>query len=388
MRLSGIHPDPVLAALIYGIGIVGGAFLLSWGAEAAQVDVSASLAIAVLALVAILPEYAIEAVLAWDAGGSFNLETKEVTDEMGRVAANVTGSNRLLIGLGWSLVILIFWLKRRTVMDLRGALSLEITMLAIATALTLIIFITGQLYLVLAVVLIALYLFYLWASSRQSSEEPELMGPALLIGTLPAWQRRSTVALLFLYSAAVILVAAEPFVDALIETGDDLGIDEFILIQWIAPLASESPEIIVAVLFSLRANAMAGITTLISAEVNQLTVLIGSMAIIFSISASNSSGGLELLNFPLDDRQSAEFLLTSAVSAFAIVLIWRRRIHWYAGVTLLLLFVVQFPFTSSDGRIIFALIYALLSIAVIGVYVRDYLWSRRNLGVTAGPDAG
>ena len=98
-----------------------------------------------LALVAILPEYAIEAVLAWDAGGSFNLETKEVTDEMGRVAANVTGSNRLLIGLGWSLVILIFWLKRRTVMDLRGALSLEITMLAIATALTLIIFITGQL---------------------------------------------------------------------------------------------------------------------------------------------------------------------------------------------------------------------------------------------------
>ena len=95
MRLSGIHPDPVLAALIYGIGIVGGAFLLSWGAEAAQVDVSASLAIAVLALVAILPEYAIEAVLAWDAGGSFNLETKEVTDEMGRVAANVTGSNRL-----------------------------------------------------------------------------------------------------------------------------------------------------------------------------------------------------------------------------------------------------------------------------------------------------
>ena len=302
-----------------------------------------------LALVAILPEYAIEAVLAWDAGGSFNLETKEVTDEMGRVAANMTGSNRLLIGLGWSLVILIFWLKRRTVMDLRGALSLEITMLAIATALTLIIFITGQLYLVLAVVLVALYLVYLWASSRQSSEEPELMGPALLIGTLPAWQRRSTVALLFLYSAAVILVAAEPFVDALVETGDDLGIDEFILIQWIAPLASESPEIIVAVLFSLRANAMAGITTLISAEVNQLTVLIGSMAIIFSISASNSSGGLELLNFPLDDRQSAEFLLTSAVSAFAIVLIWRRRIHWYAGVILCCFSSSTFPLPAQAG---------------------------------------
>ena len=259
-------------------------------------------------------------------------------------------------------------------------------MLAIATALTLTIFITGQLYLVLAVVLVALYLVYLWASSRQSSEELDLMGPALLIGTLPAWQRRSTVALLFLYSAAVILVAAEPFVDALVEMGDDQGIDEFILVQWIAPLASESPEILVAVLFSLQANAMAGITTLISAEVNQLTVLIGSMAIIFSISASNSSGGLELLDFPLDDRQAAEFLLTSAVSAFAIVLIWRRRIHWDARVILLLLFVVHFPFTSSGGRIIFALIYAVPRFAVIGVYACDYLKGRRPPGVTAGLD--
>ena len=385
LRLSGTHPDPLLAALIYGVAIVGGAFLLSWGAEAAQVDISASLAIAVLALVAILPEYAIEAVLAWDAGASFNLETRAMTEEMGRVAANVTGSNRLLIGLGWSLVILIFWLKRRTVMDLRGGLSLEVAMLTIATALTVIIFITGQVHLVLAAVLIVLYVFYLWASSRQPSEEPDLMGPALLVGTLPAWRRRSMVGFLFLYAAAVILVAAEPFVEALVETGDDLGIDEFILIQWIAPLASESPEIIIALLFSLRANAMAGITILISAQVNQLTVLIGSMAVIFSASASNVSGGLELLNFPLDDRQTVEFLLTSAVSAFAIVLIWRRRIHWVAGVVLLLLFVAHLPFTGSSERMIFALIYAVLSIAVIGKYTRDYLRDRRNPGVTASP---
>ena len=112
LRLSGAEVDPLVASLIYGLGIVGGAFLLSWAAEVAQIDVSASFAIAVLALIAILPEYAIEAVLAWDAGASFNTETRELTDEMSRVAANVTGSNRLLIGLGWSAVILIYWFKR------------------------------------------------------------------------------------------------------------------------------------------------------------------------------------------------------------------------------------------------------------------------------------
>ena len=77
-----------------------GAFLLSWAAEVAELDVSASLAIAVLALIAVLPEYAIEAVLAWDAGSSFDTVTGGVTTETSRVAANVTGSNRLLIGLG------------------------------------------------------------------------------------------------------------------------------------------------------------------------------------------------------------------------------------------------------------------------------------------------
>lgn len=260
----------------------------SWAAEAAQLDVSASFAIAVLALIAILPEYAIEVVLAWDAGQSFDPATGQVTEEMSRVAANVTGSNRLLIGLGWSAVILIFWIKLRRALDLRGLLSLEIAVLIAATALSFIIFFTSQVHIVLAGVLIALYLFYLWATSRQVTEEPDLMGPALAIGNLRPMRRRAVVLLLFAYSAAVILVAAEPFVEALIETGSEMGIDEFILIQWIAPLASESPEIIVAILFSLRANPVGGLTTLISAEVNQLTLLIGSMTVIFGFRPGRS----------------------------------------------------------------------------------------------------
>ena len=113
--------DPTVAAAVFGLGIVAGAFLLSWAAEVAELDVSASLAIAVLALIAILPEYAIEAVLAWDAGSSFDTVTGGgVTTETSRVAANVTGSNRLLIGLGWSAVILIFWLNPNPPMDMDG----------------------------------------------------------------------------------------------------------------------------------------------------------------------------------------------------------------------------------------------------------------------------
>lgn len=359
LRFSGIHLTPAVAALIFGLGIVGGAFLLSWAAEVAQLDISASFAIAILALIAILPEYAIEAVLAWDAGASFDLVTREVTPEMARVAANVTGANRLLIGLGWSVVILIYWLKRRRSLDMRGFMTLELPFLAVATFLSLFIFIFHQVSLILAAVLIGVYLIYLWASSTRESEEPELVGAAALIGSLPVAHRRAWVIFLFVYAAGIILIAAEPFVEGLIETGGALGIDEFILIQWLAPLASESPEIIVAVLFTLRANPVAGMTTLISSEVNQLTLLIGSMVVIFSLSAGQP------ISFPLDDRQSVEFLLTTAMSVFALLLIAPRIISWRAGVVLLGLFIAHLFFLGTEVRLYFSYLFFALSIGLV-----------------------
>ena len=351
VRFSGVDVDPVVAAAVFGVSIVAGAFLLSWAAEVAEIDVSSSLAIAVLAFVAVLPEYAIEAVLAWDAGSSFDTATGAVTDETSRVAANVTGSNRLLIGLGWSAVILIYWVKRRRVLDMRGELGLEITMLAIATAATAIIFFVDQVHILLASGLIVLYVAYLWIGSTREVEEPDLIGAAALIGSLPTVLRRSMVVFLFVFAAGVILVAAEPFVDSLVETGQDFGIDEFILIQWIAPLASEAPEIIVAVLFTLRANPVAGLTALISSGVNQLTLLVGSMAVIFSVSAG------EVLSFPLDDRQGIEFLLTTAVSVAGLMLVAKRVISWNAGVLLLALFAAHLFFTDPEARLRFSFVY-------------------------------
>ena len=366
IRFAGVDLDPPLLAVIYALGIVGGAFLLSWAAEVAQLDVSASLAIALLALIAVLPEYSIEAVLAWKAGASFDPVVGEVTERMGLVAANVTGANRLLIGLGWPVVVLIFWAKRRALLDLRGHISLELATMLAATLVIFVIFFMGQVHMVVAAVLIIMYGVYLWASSTQETEEPELVGAAATIGAFPTKKRRTVVVLLLLYAATVILVAAEPFVEALVETGEELGIDEFILIQWIAPLASESPEIIVAALFSLRANPRAGITTLISAEVNQLTLLIASMVVIFSLSAGQA------LSFPLDSRQATEFLLTAAVSAFALVLIAPRLLSWRAGLVLLGLFLLHLFFPDEDARLVFAYVYLALAAALL-------VWNWRNL---------
>ncbi|HEX7825827.1 MAG TPA: hypothetical protein VF477_13060, partial [Mycobacterium sp.] len=68
LRLTGMHPNPVVSLLAYGAAVVAASFVLAWAAEAAQVDVSGGLAIAVLALIAVLPEYAVDMVFAWKAG--------------------------------------------------------------------------------------------------------------------------------------------------------------------------------------------------------------------------------------------------------------------------------------------------------------------------------
>ena len=92
LRIAGAHVQPIVAIAAFGGGVVASAFLLVWAAEAAHRDISSSLATAILAVIAVLPEYAVDLYFAWSAG--------HVPAKAQYAAANMTGSNRLLVGLG------------------------------------------------------------------------------------------------------------------------------------------------------------------------------------------------------------------------------------------------------------------------------------------------
>ncbi|WP_420114220.1 hypothetical protein [Pseudactinotalea sp.] len=68
LRVAGLRPDPVLDMLLFGAAIVAAAFLLAWAAEAARKDISGALAIALLAFIAVLPEYAVDLYYAFRSG--------------------------------------------------------------------------------------------------------------------------------------------------------------------------------------------------------------------------------------------------------------------------------------------------------------------------------
>jgi cation:H+ antiporter len=390
-RLSGAEPAEWFAAIVFGLGVVGAAFLLAWAAEAFQLDVSQGLALAVLALIAVLPEYAVDFTFAIKAGDD--------PDEFAPLAlANMTGANRLLIGVGWSLVVLLAaWRIRRVARahDYTGPLdtevvldrphAIEIAFLAVATIWSLQLPLKSTLTPVDAVFLIALFLFYLGRISRAPAEEPHLVGPAELIGRLPDGWRRVVIVGMLCFSAAVILISAEPFADALVTTGEEFGISTFLLVQWVAPLASEAPELIVAGLFAWRLNTNAGLGTLVSSKVNQWTLLVGSLPVVFMISAG-AFGGL-----PLDAVQREEIFLTAAQSVFAVAVLMNRSISVKEAFILLGLFLSQFMLGAvlpddvrAVERIGFGVIYLVLAVGVL-VQNRRYIRPLMRDGFRTSP---
>ena len=175
--------------------------------------------------------------------------------------------------------------------------SIEIAFLAVATIYSLTLPLKNHLTLFDSVPLVGLYVAYVWRISRTPAEEPHLVGPARLLGALPTAKRRAAVAAMLAYAALAILVCAEPFADALVSTGEELGISTFLLVQWLAPLASEAPELLIACLFAWRLNTNGGLGTLVSSKVNQWTLLVGTLPIVFVLAGGATSG------LPLDRLQ-------------------------------------------------------------------------------------
>lgn len=368
---TGLHLEPASASLVFGLGIVGAAFLVAWACQVAQMDISQALALAVLALVAVLPEYAVDMVFAWKAGAhplgecvggawaNGECVGGELYDYRGYAAANMTGGNRLLVGIGWPLVALLFWFRRKKALHLEEGISLELIFLGTATAYSFFIFFRREIALWDAGVLIGLFGAYMWLSSRAETKEPELIGPSAALGSLSKGPRRLATVFLFLYSALAILASAEPFARGLVELGKSLNMDEFILVQWVAPLASESPEILIAAIFTLQGNGMAAMMALVSAKVNQWTLLVGCIPVVYSISLGDASA------LHLDPRQTGEFLLTAAQSLFAVILLLRLRIGWLGALTLLLLYASQLFIPSIHVRYIYSFVYLGLTLVLL-----------------------
>ena len=411
LRLGGASVPPAVAAALFAAAVVAAAFLLTWGTELAEIDIGQGLALALLALIAVLPEYAVDVVFAWLAG--------QDPDRYAPLAlANMTGANRLLIGVGWSVVALAALAAarraRRTAHGAGGSADrqdeptaghavqlhrvqvVELAYLAVASAYALTLPLRSTLTIVDAVVLFAIFGAYLWrvravehepdpatgdsdpqqvdddsrreGGDEEGEEESELFGPAAAVAQLPARARRVITVGMLAVAAAVILAVAEPFAQSLVATGEQLHVSQFLLVQWVAPLASETPEFIAVLLLALKLQSAAALGALISSKINQWTLLVGILPLVFAVSAGSLAG------LPIDPVQREELLLTAAQSVFAVALVVTGRLTRTGAWALLVLFTAQFVAawtTPADlagtVRLSIAAVYLVLGVGLLVV---------------------
>ena len=370
VRFTEPELSPPISALLFGFAIVGAAFVLAWAAEVAQLDISAGLAIAVLALIAVLPEYAVDMVFAWRGGEAYEMYGAacgpagvDYNDTPCSFAlANMTGANRLLIGVGWSMVVLLASWRYRTLTRRRAATPERVTAVQMHS-------LEGQSGSGITLGQRAHHRgriprcrHHLLADAAAQDEhhsdrrrgpgrdlralhDPDIAsagggaasrGAARYLGTFSNTPRRVAVVAMFVFAATVILLCAEHFAEALVESGEAVGVPAFFLVQWLAPLASEAPELLVAALYAWRLNTSNALGTLVSSKVNQWTLLVGTLPIVFALAAG------ELVGLPLDSLQREELFLTAAQSLFAVALLSNLSLGVREALALAGLFFAQF----------------------------------------------
>jgi cation:H+ antiporter len=407
--IAGLSTLAIVA--ISGISVLGAAFLLAWAAETAEKDVPRAFAIAVLAVLAVAPEYAVDALYAWNAG--IYAGTERGIEAGNLAVANMTGANRILIGIGWAGIALFTIYRRGSDADpaverrsglLADAVSidrdigLDIVFLLLATCWAFLIPLNGGIDVLDMLVLVGIYVAYIAIILRgEIDPAEEHVGVPAYLQTFSKPGRVATVILLFAFSGATIFTAVEPFAHGLEEIGQNIGVPSFFMIQWVAPLASESPELIVVLYLVNKARSTAGFNALISSKLNQWTLLIGTLVVVHSLAL----GRYGVLAF--DARQAAEIWLTAAQSFFAITILLNFEISAREGVMLLVLFLSQvvsefliirdvlvLPVTSHELLLVYSGVYVLLGTVLLVSRRREFsrLLSRTGGTIREAVSAG
>lgn len=332
-----------LTALLSGLCLLASAGLLTIAVDLLATFAPRGLALATAALVAVLPEYAVEMYFAWQA--------KAHPGSIHFLLANMTGSNRLLLGFGWPLLGFLFLLNsNKKVIQLRQEQKVDVIVLYAATIYAFLIPFKGTLSLLDTLFYFALYAFYIFKTAKTAQEQEAGFE---WLRQLPVKKKKKLSYLSLFVSCAGIYLSSGTFAASLIALGRSLHLEEYILVQWISPLASELPEIIVASLLVRKGMGPSGMGVLISAQIAQWSLLIGSLPLLFFLRGLNPV-------LPLDFRQLPEVLLTASQSLFGAWIIFSLSISLRHGLIIFCLYLLQALFPSTHPRSLVSEVYLLL----------------------------
>jgi len=338
------------------------ALMIAWAAESAQYFVAQGFALAMLAWMQTLPEFAVEAVLAWH-------------QQTHLLLANLTGALRLLTGLGWPAIYFTAALfhRRAARQPLRRIVleehhSVEVVALMVPLLYIPVIAIKGSLTVYDGAVLILIYAAYLWILQKLPSEDHETIEDLEIIPRtiVKAGRGRRIFAIsaLFIAGGALIYFSAEPFLASLLALATLAGVPDFIFVQWIAPLVSEFPEMLSTLYWARRSDrAPMALMNMVSSNINQWTLLAAMLPIVYSISI----GAVTPIAF--DAKQQMELWLTLGQAVVALAFLINMELAWWEATALAVLFAIPF-FDSATEPVITWIYFGWAALEVARMFAR------------------
>lgn len=360
--LESVHPATVLLA---APAILIASVMIAWAAESSQFFIAQGFALAILAWLQTLPEFAVEAVLAWK-------------QQVPLLLANLTGALRLLTGFGWPVIYLTAALAKRK----RGEGQLHFIQLEKEQCVEVIGLIGPLLYIAVitaksslsvydGLVLTAIYAAYLLILSRMPPEDPdeihELDVVPRTIVTAPRLRRIFYISALFVAGGLLIYFSAEPFLASLLSISTSVGIPAFVFVQWVAPLVSEFPEMASTFYWARTVEkAPMALMNMVSSNINQWTLLPAMLAVVYAVSVGAANPIL------FDEHQQLELILTLGQAVIGLLFLINMRLAWWEASLMLMFFAI--PFANSK----FAQPIAILQFAWVAVQVVRMLARRRT----------
>ena len=355
--------------------VLGSAMLIAWAAEAAQFLISQGLALALLAWLQTLPEFAVEAVIAWQAGQTASDPAVLPAVRLHATAlmtANLTGSLRLLVGLGWPMIyITAAMFHRKSNKDrlkeirLEDEHSVEIIFLLVAIAYFAVIWFKGTLTWIDTLVLSVIYFVYLYFLKKIPPQEEEKIEDMDRIPRFILRQRRplrnAMIGAMFAGGGLILYFAAHPFLESLKALAVGLGISTFVFVQWVAPFLSEFPEKVSAFNWARRVtSAPMALMNMVSSNINQWTMLAAMLPIAYALAL----GHVGTIDF--DQHQELEILMTIGQSLLGALFLANMKFRWWEAALLFTLWAVQFILSGFEKPIDPAMLHNNLSAHVAG----------------------
>ena len=336
-----IAKSSVLSALWTFPSILLSSFFIAWGAEAGQFLISQGLALAILAWLQTLPEFAVEAVIAWNAGKD--------PSQTHLAIANFTGSLRLLVGLGWPMIYFVAAAFRRRLLAVKldDEHSVEVFGLLLPIAYFTFIWWKGSLTVWDAIPLTATYVLYLWIlwkipPRKEDQESLDDLGavPRRVMALSPG-TRNWAILVLFLAGGVLLYFSAHPFLESMLALSASLGVSTFVFVQWVAPFLSEFPEKLSAFYWARKVRtANVALMNMVSSNINQWSILSALIPIVLVISAG------ELRPLAFDAHQREEILLTILQSFLGFLLLVNMELRFHEALILFVFWFAQFVMPS------------------------------------------